>query len=232
MSTSIKEPTELERIYVNRFGPGELEYRRLIWKALIDGLFQRMVPESATVLDLGCGYGEFINQIACGTRLAMDLNPAAREALRPDVRLFQQDCSTKWELPDDSLDLVFTSNFFEHLPDKQALKLTLQETLRCLRPGGRLIAVGPNIKCLPGKYWDFWDHFLPLTERSLAEGLVNQGFEVIRMIDRFLPYTTVGWRQYPAALVRLYLHFKPAWRVFDGQFLVVAQKPHTPGESP
>ncbi|MGH8017013.1 MAG: hypothetical protein ACREIA_01775, partial [Opitutaceae bacterium] len=72
MSTSFKEPTELERIYANRFGEGELENRRIFWKTLIEGFFQRMIPHNAAVLDLGCGYGEFINQADCGTRLAMD----------------------------------------------------------------------------------------------------------------------------------------------------------------
>ncbi|MGH8020299.1 MAG: class I SAM-dependent methyltransferase, partial [Opitutaceae bacterium] len=160
-----------------------------------------------------------------------DLNPAARALLRADVQLLQQDCSTQWALPDESLDVVFTSNFFEHLPDKPALKRTLQEALRCLRPGGLLIALGPNIKCVPGAYWDFWDHFLPLTERTLTEGLVNQGFEVIRVIDRFLPYTTVGQRRYPVAFVRLYLRIKPAWRIFGKQFLVVARKPRASTET-
>lgn len=69
MSTSIEEPTQLEKIYASRFGPGELDYRQQIWRALIDGFFQTMVPADSTVLNLGCGYGEFINQIACGKNL-------------------------------------------------------------------------------------------------------------------------------------------------------------------
>ena len=64
------------------------------------------------------------------------------------------------------LDLVFTSNFFEHLPDKSSLGRTLEEIFRCLKPGGRLVAMGPNIRFTGGSYWDFWDHYLPLTEAS------------------------------------------------------------------
>src|SRR5690349_24406245 len=102
----------------------------------------------------------------------MDLNPGTRENLDAQVSFLEQDCSTRWPLGDQSLDLVFTSNFFEHLPNKTALGRTLEEVFRCLKPGGRLVAMGPNIKHTLGRYWDFWDHYLPLTEKSLAEGLV------------------------------------------------------------
>ncbi len=71
-----------------------------------------------TVLDLGCGYGEFINTIRCRNKYAMDLNPDAPRFLSQDITFLHQDCSRRWQLPDASLDVVFTSNFFEHLPDK------------------------------------------------------------------------------------------------------------------
>jgi SAM-dependent methyltransferase len=127
-------------------------------------------------------------------------------------------------LPDDTLGLVFTSNFFEHLPDKASLAATLLEARRCLRPGGRLVALGPNIKYLAGPYWDFWDHYLPLTEASLAEGLQTAGFRLERVIPRFLPFTMAHGPRYPLMLLRLYLRFPLAWRLFGRQFLVVATK--------
>src|SRR6267154_1295534 len=46
----------------------------------------------------------------------------------------------------EALDVVFTSNFFEHLPNKDAIRRTPLEVYRCLRPGGRFIAMGPNMK--------------------------------------------------------------------------------------
>ena len=39
----------------------------------------------------------------------------------------QQDCSEPWEIDPNSLDLVFTSNFFEHLPNKESLDRTMGE---------------------------------------------------------------------------------------------------------
>ena len=157
------------------------------------------------VLDLGCGYGEFINQVRCREKFAMDLNPDAPRHLNPDVQFLLQDCSARWQLPDGSLDVVFTSNFFEHLPDKPALGRTLDEIHRCLRPGGRLVAMGPNVKHVPGAYWDFWDHHIALTEASLSEALRTRGFDIDVCIDRFLPYTMATGRQYPMAFLRAYL---------------------------
>jgi len=51
------------------------------------------------------------------------------------------------------------------------------------------VAMGPNIKYLSGLYWDFWDHYIPLTEASLKEALVVRGFTVDECFGRFLPYT-------------------------------------------
>jgi SAM-dependent methyltransferase len=127
-------------------------------------------------------------------------------------------------LADEVLDLVFTSNFFEHLPDKASLARTLAEIRRCLKPGGRLVALGPNIKFLHGQYWDFWDHYLPLTELSLAEGLAVAGFGIERVVGRFLPYKMSSGPPYPLLLLRLYLRLPLLWRLFGRQFLVVALK--------
>jgi SAM-dependent methyltransferase len=217
-------PEDLRRIYGARFC-NSLEYRKAVWEALVTGWFARYLPAEASVLDLGSGYGEFISAARCREKYAMDLNPDAPRFLGDDVTFLQQDCSSPWPLPDESLEVVFTSNFFEHLPDKAALGRTLDEIHRCLRHGGRVIAMGPNIKYLPGKYWDFWDHYIPLTETSLKEALVTRGFAVEVCIARFLPYTMASGPQYPIGFLRAYLALPLAWRFFGRQFLIVGVRP-------
>jgi predicted SAM-dependent methyltransferase len=71
-----------------------------------------------------------------GAKFAMDLNPDSENHAVPEVTLLRQDCSATWRLPDESLDVVFSSNFFEHLPSKEALESTFFEAYRTLKPGG------------------------------------------------------------------------------------------------
>jgi SAM-dependent methyltransferase len=221
--TASSEHELVQRIYRARFTQN-LDYRRRVWDLLVSHFFQRYIKPNDAVLDLGCGYGEFINTVRCVKKFAMDLNSDARKYLDPSVQFLNQDCSTRWQLEDASLQVVFSSNFFEHLPDKPALGRTFDEVFRCLVPGGRLIVMGPNIKYLPGEYWDFWDHCLPLTEKSLAEGLTSRGFQITGCIAKFLPYKMANHRRYPIVFVKLYLRFPLAWQVFGKQFLLVVSK--------
>jgi ubiquinone/menaquinone biosynthesis C-methylase UbiE len=116
------------------------------------------------------------------------------------------------------------SNFLEHLPSKQAVFDTLAEARRILRKGGRLMILQPNVRLLPGAYWDFFDHHTPLTERSLVEALTNLDMRLVRVIGRFLPYTTKSFLPQAPILVRLYLRFPPAWWLLGKQSFVLAQK--------
>lgn len=217
-------PDELSIIYQRRF-TSTAAYRNQVWQVLTRHFFNQWVKPHHHVLDLGCGYGEFINNIPCAKKWAMDLNPDVPARLNPYIIFLQQNCAAEWTLPPDSLDVVFTSNFFEHLPDKSSLSATIRHAHRCLKPGGLLIAMGPNVKFLHGQYWDFYDHHVYLTETSLSEALETERFAMHRIESKFLPYTMVHGKEYPLLLVRLYLAMPLVWRFFGKQFLVIARKP-------
>lgn len=198
------------------------EYRNALWSVLCKDFFQRYVDPAAVLLDLGCGWGEFSNNIRADKKYAMDMNPDAVERLDADVELILQDCSQPWPLADSSLDVVFTSNFLEHLPHKSNVERTIAEVKRCLRPGGVLIALGPNVRLLPGAYWDFWDHHVQLSDRSLVELLNMNGFRVTEQHPGFLPYTMSDGSHPNLLLVKLYLRLPIFWKVLGKQFLIVA----------
>lgn len=218
-------PPDVQAIYDHRFAATEA-HRDKIWRILTRDYFQRWIRPTDAVLDVGAGYCEFINNIQAKEKLALDLNPVTRLRANPGVRVIEQDICQKWALDSDRMDVVFTSNFFEHLPSKQDLKHCFNEIHRVLRPGGALIAMGPNIRFCPNVYWDFIDHYLPLSDRSMVEGLEVAGFQMESVVPQFLPYTMARKRPQSPTLVRLYLSLPLAWRILGKQFLVIARKTH------
>jgi SAM-dependent methyltransferase len=218
---------DLEKLYEVRFPERELRARDRIWQVLCNDFFSQYVRPTDTVVDLACGYGEFINNIRAAQRIALDVNPGARRHLHEDVTFFNQSCEHLQCLADESVDVVFESNLFEHFPTKDVLTQVVRGVRTKLRPGGRLIMMQPNIRYVGGAYWDFYDHFIPLTHLSCAELLHNCEFTIERMIPRFLPYTTKSALPQHPALVALYLRLPLVWRVLGKQFLIVAVKPRS-----
>ena len=213
----------LQQFYQKRFG-GREAYRTKVWAVLVEQYFQKWIKADDVVLDLGAGYGEFINQVICRKKYAMDLNPDTAHKISSEVELLAQNSTDPWPLSNSSLDVVFTSNFFEHLPNMQAFHTTLSEARRCLKPGGMLIALGPNLRYTGQAYWEIEDHHLPLTEQSLVEALTQQGFQIETCIDKFLPFTMASGPHYPTFFVSLYLRLPFAWRIIGKQFLVMGRK--------
>ena len=120
--------------------------------------------------------------------------------------------------------MVFCSNLLEHLADRETVTALLLELRRVLRPDGRLLVLGPNLRYTGGAYWDFFDHILPFTHLTMVEALATGDLEVETLIPRFLPYTTVGARTTSLTLVKWYLRLPVVWRFFGAQFFVVAKQ--------
>ncbi|WP_038937429.1 class I SAM-dependent methyltransferase [Bradyrhizobium japonicum] len=215
---------DLAALYKARFGNIGLEKRQRIWSILCHDFFQNIIKKNASVLDLACGYGEFINHIDAAARYAVDLNPDSPAYLHANVSFRACSATNLSHLSNEALDVVFTSNFLEHLPDKKTCDTVLDEVRRVLKPDGRFIILGPNIRHAFREYWDYYDHCLPLSHLSLSEGLLARGFSLERVIDRFLPYTmnnntpTAGW------LIKAYLKLPIAWKFMGKQFLIIAKK--------
>ena len=215
----------LQAVYSSRFSSEELASKTELWGVLVESFLQPLIPPDATVVDLGAGNCEFINAVHAHKRIAVDLNPDTDRLAAPGVEVLRTSSESMEAIPNDTVDVVFTSNFFEHLTSKDSLLTTLTETRRILKVGGRLIVLMPNIRNIPGAYWDYLDHHLPLTHHSLSEALDLSGFRVDTVIPKFLPYTVRNSRVRARRwMLRLYLKLRPAWWLLGKQMLVVATK--------
>jgi len=109
----------LSQLYNERFNEKDRLLKERIWQILCHDFFQRYVQLSDTVLDIGAGYCEFINNINCAHKIALDLNEDTPKFAAPNVRIVQCMSNAMHEISDQSVDVAFASNFFEHMPTKE-----------------------------------------------------------------------------------------------------------------
>lgn len=217
-SDAFHESAVLAAYHTVRFTPDPR--RDAVWHVLASYL-QRWVEPAGGLLDLGAGYGEFSRSIHCGPKWALDINPDLVQYWSPDSRPLIQSALDPLPLPSGELATVFASNFFEHFTLEQATGI-FAEVRRVLRPGGRLIAVQPNFRLEPRRYFDDYTHRTPYTDDGFSDFLAASGFRVVHREARFAPFSMKGRIPVFEPLVRMYLALP--WRPLAGQFLIVAER--------
>src|ERR1041385_5930733 len=143
---------DVQRIYDRRFDEHGRREKDAIWKVIVEERLQSWVEPTDTVLDVGCGFGEFLNHVRCRRRIGIDLNPESANALAEGVEFHRAEATAFPMLADESVNVVFTSNFMEHLPDKSSVERMIAEVRRVLVPDGAFIALGPNVRLVPASY--------------------------------------------------------------------------------
>lgn len=221
------ETTEREALadlYAARFSPAQRASKDALWDVLVKRFLQRHVPAGATVVDIAGGYGEFLDHVVAERKVLVDVSPGAQshgaiEVVSADARMLQEQPQLE-----HIADVVFVSNFFEHLKSSEDLVRVLNGIRWVLKPGGTLLVIQPNFRHCFREYYDFLDHALPVTDRSLSEALAVCRFTIAEMIPQFLPFTTKGRPSSPL-LLRAYLALPFAWRFFGAQMFVRATSP-------
>lgn len=178
--------------------------RELLWKTLCDAYFQKLIRPDDCVLELGAGYGHFINNVRCRRRIALDQWPGFTKYAGPSVETRVGRADELDFLEDSSLDFVFASNLFEHLT-KPELSTVLDHLKRALRPQGTLNILQPNYRVAYREYFDDYTHVSIYSDLSLCDFLAANGFRVIDCQPRFLPLTIKSRLPVFPSLIRLYL---------------------------
>jgi SAM-dependent methyltransferase len=184
--------------------------RDVLWKTLCRACFQRFVPPDACVLELGAGYGHFINHIRCSRRIAVDSWPGMAGYLDSGVTAHICDVTDLSPIPDRSVDFVFASNLFEHLSQND-FATVLRQLRDKLTPAGTLNILQPNYRFAYREYFDDYTHVSVYSDRSLSAFLASHGYRVVDCRPRFLPLTVKSRLPVSPLLIRLYLllPFKP-----------------------
>lgn len=194
-----------------------------MWKTLCENFFQKYVPEDSTVLDIASGNCEFINTIRARTKIALDINPSVKNFAEANVKVILSPSTKMNGIESNSIDVAFTSNFFEHLNRDEIIQ-TIREIYRILKPNGSLLILQPNYRFCYKDYFMFFDHITALDDRSLCEILEVSGFKVIECKPKFLPYSTKSRLPKSICLLKLYLHSGICQKAFGKQIFVHAKK--------
>jgi len=216
----------LKEIYTRRFSDKDAADKDLIWREIAAYLQRRIpIPKQGEVLDIACDRGDFIRNISARGRWATDLRDVSQH-LPDEVRFIQANgMELHKHLPNSHFDVVFMSNYLEHLPLSDHVIAQLNVARQLVKPGGKVVVLQPNIRLIGGSYWDFIDHQVALTDRSLIEAGELAGLETDRVIRRFVPFTTKSRLPRNPLLVRWYLRFPPVWLVLGKQSLYVGVRP-------
>jgi SAM-dependent methyltransferase len=221
----VPQTDELGKLYRARFGASEIVTKDRVWTILCQHFFARYVKPSDSVIDIAAGFCEFINHIECAEKCAFDMNPDVARFAGRDVQSVIGDCRDMSVLGTTCFGVAFVSNFFEHLESRHDIDSVLKEIYEHLRPGGRLLILQPNIRYVGSRYWDFYDHCIPLTHLSMREALQKNGFRVERVIPKFLPFTFKSRLPNFDWAVRAYLKFPLSWRLLGKQMFIVSVRP-------
>ncbi|MBA3430269.1 MAG: class I SAM-dependent methyltransferase [Actinobacteria bacterium] len=154
--------------------------------------------------------------------MAMDVNPDVEQFAADGVESEIGDSSELSRFGQDAFDVVFASNFLEHL-EWRAIERCIEGVRRILAPGGALILMQPNFRLRPHEYFDDYTHRTIFSDRSLVDYLESEGLICEHVDPRFLPFSMRSRFARLHVFVPLYL--KLPIRPLAGQMLVIARAP-------
>lgn len=194
--------------------------REILWRTLCRHHFAALISPSDCVLELGAGYGHFVNNVTARRRIALDRWEGFINYLQPGIETRVGNVSDLSFLAPSSVNFAFASNLFEHVTQEE-FSSVLRQLSKVLAENGTLNILQPNYYYAYREYFDDYTHRTVYTHTSLCDFLVANGYRVIECKPRFLPLTVKSRLPIAPSLIRLYLH--SPWKVAGKQMFVRTQ---------
>ena len=199
--------------------------RSIIWGQIVE-FESKYIPENSTVVDLGAGYCDFINNVKAAKKYAVDISAELPNYAGNEVAQISSSVTDLSGISTSSVDIVHASNLLEHFSDSD-LEMIMNEIERVLKSGGKLILMQPNYRLSHKNYFDDPTHKKVFSDASLESFLISHGFKIILKKPRFLPFSmksnsSLIPHTLLGLIVRLYI--KSPIKPFAGQMLFIAEK--------
>ncbi len=193
--------------------------RKVLWETLVKCYFQNSVLPTDTVVELGAGYCDFINNIKAAKKYAVDQWEGFTAFAHPDVKCMVGDLDVVSTLPDNSVDFVFASNVIEHISsEKFASILGVLSTK--LRKEGVICLLQPNYRRAYKEYFDDYTHVSIWSDKSMCDFMTANKYQVITVVPGFLPLSLKSRLPVSPWLIKAYL--KSPLKPLAKQMLITA----------
>jgi SAM-dependent methyltransferase len=179
--------------HLDAVSPAAFHRRRVVTK-----LAERVASGAASVLDVGCGQGELLRELAGvipGAKIfGADISQQALVDSRvrnPTYDLFHVDLTSPTFAEEQRdhvgrFDLVVCSEVLEHIPDAA---LAARRLFDLTKPGGILIVTVPGGK--RSRFDEIIGHIRHYTSKEMGELLERSGFRVERRLDWGFPFHSI-----------------------------------------
>ena len=194
--------------------------RSSVWHVLAD-FIQPHIPKSSILLELGSGYCDFINAIHAREKHALDTFTELGNYAQKDIITHIMPASKITQFDDEQFDVVFASNFFEHI-EMNECETVLAQVYRILKYHGKIIILQPNFKYGYKEYFDDYTHKTIFTHISFSDILKKNGFTIQKIIKKLLPFSIK--KNLPKSSFLLWFYIRSPIRPFACQMFIVAEK--------
>jgi ubiquinone/menaquinone biosynthesis C-methylase UbiE len=186
------------------------------------------------VLDVGCGTGVLAARLAELGFQAVGADPSQRmlDVMKRRAPGLEAVLASGTELPfpDGSFDLALSVAAFHHIADPEAIRSTVNEMARVVRPGGRVLIWDHNPR---NPYWPYImrrvpqdvgeERLIPL--RELLDAVEAAGARPILVRETGLvPDFTPAWSLRPAAWIEGVVERAPLLRRLCAHNVVLAER--------